>query len=283
MVARRLTALAIGAACASCALILGYGDPVEVAPPDDGGSSGSPDARADVGVDAGRDSNAPFCASLSPAPTFCASFDEASYLSGWGSTDLVSGTVTRDTSTFTSSPASMRAAFTPGGSGNTVNAAVGIDFVAFDSRPFTAKIGFDVRIEAASPSGAFAVIGNALVVGHAAPYLLQIVATPLPDGSSAALSLVEVIPGASTVEHRATQNLTYDRWSHLDVTITIASLAAAAGNAVSFVVDGKSAFAGALVTPIGAGIPGSSFGLAAVAKGTTAWALRFDDVTIDIH
>lgn len=285
MVARRMLALAIGAACTSCALILGYGDPVDVAPRGDSGSGGTADAVGidSPGVDSGSDASVPFCPSLSPPPTFCSSFDEASYLSGWGGSDVVNGAIGRDTSTFTSAPASLRAAFAPPADGGTVNAAVSIDFGSFDSKPFTSKVGFDVRIEAAAPAGAFAVIGNALVVaGSGAPYLLQVVATPLADGASAALSLLEVRPGGGTVEHAATQGLTVDRWSHLEITVTIASLDTT-GNAVKLVVDGKSAFDGPLVKSIGAGVPGATFGLSAVAGDTTAWALRYDNVTVDLH
>jgi hypothetical protein len=278
-----MAALSIGAACTSCALILGYGDPAELAAPrDDGGGAGMPDV---VGVDASaRDASGPFCPSLSPTPTFCTSFDEASYLAGWSGSDLVNGVISRDTSTFTSSPASLRAAFAPQGAGSTVNANVSLDVPGFDAKPFTATLAFDVRVEAAAPQGAFAVIANALVVaGPGAPtFILQVIATPLPDGTSAALSLLEVLPGGGTTTHSALQSISMARWSRVEITTTIGSRGTT-GNDVKLLVDGKNAFTGPIVQEIGTGGPGVTLGLSAVADNTTAWSLRYDNVTIDMH
>jgi len=292
MLARRMIVLSIAAACAGCALVLGYGDPVEL-----GTSSGGPaDAHppdgpeidaapgGDAAVDAPAEGSVPYCSTRSPRPTFCASFDGTSYLAEWSSSYTSNARLARDTTTFTSQPASLRIALdrtTDAG----VEGDVGIDFEAFKDKPFTATIGFAMRVEAAAPQDALAVVANALVI--AAPggptYLLQVVCRPLGDGSTVSVGIVEVsVPQGTSTEHGPTQNIAIDQWARIELNVVIGR-AGTTGNHVKVLVAGRPGFDGALTMPIGSGIPGLSLGIATVGPLTTAWALRYDDVTFDLH
>jgi hypothetical protein len=178
----------------------------------------------------------------------------------------------------------MRSAIDHLTNGN-VSAGVSVEFGAFDGRTFTGAIQFDVRVETGAPQGAFAVIGNPLLVassGSPDPYLLQLVAVPLADGTSSSLSLVEVAGPGNVTSHATSATLTVAKWAHLDLTIVIGSRGAT-GNSVKLLVDGKPAFNGPLVAKIGSGPPTSTFGLAAVDSATTAWALSYDNVVIDLR
>lgn len=277
-------------ATAGCTLILGYGDPVEEArvteardaeqesaPPAVDASDAS-DAGADVGIDA------PFCETLIPKPSFCSSFDGPSFLSGWADIPTSNVRVERNVMSFVSPPASLRVALARQNDAG-VNGGVGVDFVAYQNKTFVMKVGFDVRVEAAAPQGALAVIATPLLLASAdgVPYILQLACRPLSDGSTVSIAVVEVKPATPpSAEHRSTESLVVGKWSRIDLTIVIAS-AQTLGNSTKLVVDGRTAFEGPLLLPIGNGIPSASLGIATVDSDTTAWSVAFDNATIDIR
>jgi hypothetical protein len=286
MIARRLSALAIGGLCAGCALLLGYGEEVELAAR--GVESGAPaeasseDAGADTSPEAAPDAR-PFCDSLSPKPTFCASFDGPAHLLGWTVLPPENVRLDRDTSSFTSAPASLRVSLD-----RTMDAGVaggvGVDFTALQGDPFTATVAFDVMVERAAPAGARAVIANPLLVaGPAFPeYLLQLVCDPL-DATSVSISLVEVKRNVANEVHNTFKAIVVKQWSHVVLTIVIASVDGGAGNSVQLTVDNDGPFDAGLRTPIGAGVPGVTLGIATVDPPATAWVVRYDNATVDIH
>lgn len=286
MSARRSWLLLASAACAGCTALVGYGDPVQLAPDAKEVDAATADAATDVAADGSPDAAAdaaPYCESRSPKPTFCASFDGPSYLAGWGSSDTTNVSLARDVSTFVSAPASLLVAVDRTGDGGSVNGGVAVDFTAFQGRPFMANIAFDVQVEAAAPVGALAVIANPLLIGaNGGPtYLLQLVCRPLVDGS-VSVALVEVTPSTSNSEHRVSEPFVAKQWARFDLSVVIASLGTT-GNSARLLVDGKVAFEGPLLLPIGTGTPGITLGFATVDSDTTAWAVRFDNAIVDIH
>ena len=284
MSARGWCVLLVGAAGVGCTALVGYGDPVQLASGTSEVDAAAPDAASagDGAADAAKDA-APFCESRSPKPTFCASFDGPSYLAGWGSSDTFNVSLARDVSTFVSAPASLLVAVDRKDDGGGVNGGVSVDFTAFKGRPFTANIAFDVQVEAAAPAGALAVIANPLLIGAIGgpTYLLQLVCRPLVDGS-VSVALVEVTPGTSTSEHRASEPFVTKQWARFDLSVVIASLGTT-GNSARLLVDGKVAFDGPLLSPIGNGTPGITLGFATVDSSTSAWAVRFDNAIVDIR
>jgi len=268
---RLATAGALGwsAWLTGCAALLGYGDPVELAP--DAGAEGGADGGADV----------PFCESRSPKPMFCSSFDGPSLLAGWGGSNANNTRLERDTSEHVSAPASLRVSLARGSPTPDVVGAVYVDFEAFQEKPFSATIGFDVRVEAAAPVSALAVIATPIVLARPGgpTYLLQLVCRPLADGTTVSLSLVEVaIQAGGSSEHRSSQSLQMKRWAHVDLDVTLA-----AQRSARLAVDGVAGFEGPLVLPTGSGAPGSSFGFSTVGDDATAWTFGLDNVTVDLR
>jgi hypothetical protein len=289
MIARRLSALAIGGLCAGCALLLGYGEEVELAAR--GVESGAPaeasseDAGADTSPEAAPDAR-PFCDSLSPKPTFCASFDRLpaeTYIAEWGGTGPQENVrLDRDTSVFKSAPASLRVSLDRTMDAG-VGGGVGVDFTAFQESPFTATIAFDVMVEEAAPQFARAVIANPLLVaGPAFPeYILQLICNPT-TASSVSISLVEVKRNVPNEVHSTPLALVVKQWSHVELAIVIASLDGGTANTVRLTVDNGHFDAG-LRTPIGVGVPATTLGIATVDTQAAAWVVRFDNATVDIH
>lgn len=261
--------LVVSAWCSGCALVLGYGDPVQVAA--DGGADAAPAIET---------SALPFCESRVPKPAFCSSFDGASLLAGWGGSTSNNTKLERDAVVYASAPASLRVSLARTSPSPDVVGDAFVDFEAWASRPFTATIGLDVRIEAAAPTNALAVIATPLLIARPGgpSYLLQLVCRPLADGSTVSLALVEVNPSGGSSEHRSSQSLTTKAWTHLDLVVALG-----AQRSARLSVDGAAGFEGPLVLDSGSGVPGSSFGISTVDANATTWTFGLDNVTVDLR
>ena len=264
-------------ALGGCTLLLGYGDEVELAR--DAGAPDSPGIAADAsGADVSDER--PFCERQSPRPTFCASFDGPGYLSEWQASDTNNARLDRDTSSFVSGPASLRISLDRKDDGF-VAAAPSADFAAWADRPFSVAIGFDVQIEAAAPLETFVVMASPIVmyVPGRASYLIQFTGRLLADGSTVAVSIVEVTnsPDASR-EHSSAVSLQIGKWAHVDLTMALSG----PDNSARLAIDGAVGFEGPLALTA-AGAPSTSFGLATVSADTTTWTYRFDNVTLDFR
>lgn len=273
--ARHVGAVFVVRAVSGCTLLLGYGDEAELA-------GASQDASPTPGpvADAAADGQAvPFCLGRDARPTFCASFDGPGYLAEWSSSDSTGARLERDTSSSVSPPASLRITAEP--DGGAMSAAVGTSFAAWKDRAFTAVMGFDLQVVDAAPAGALAVIATPLLFATGEPvYILQLVARPLDDGTSVSLQLVEVSKALGRSSgHPSAVSVQQGAWSHLDLTVIHAD----GQHAVELLVDGQVGFSGPLDLATMGGTPSSSFGLAFADSNTTAWSLRFDNVTLDLR
>ena len=264
-------------ALGGCTLLLGYGDEAQLA-----ADAGAPDAHGGSPDAAGPDAldDRPFCERQSPRPTFCASFDGPGYLSEWQGSGANNARLERDTSSFVSSPASLLVSLDRKDDGF-VGAGVSADFAAWADRPFSVAIGFDIQVEAVAPTEAFAVLASPIVmfVPNRASYLVQFTGRLLADGSTVAVSIVEVTnsPDASR-EHPSSVTLQIGKWAHVDLTMALSGPA----NSARLAVDGAVGFEGPLdlTAP---GTPSTNFGLATVSANSTTWMYRFDNVTLDFR
>jgi hypothetical protein len=237
----------------------------------------------DGSVDSGATdtSTLSFCESRSPKPMFCSSFDGPSLLSDWGESSAVETKLERDAVQFVSGPASMKVtlARTKAPTVDTTGAA-SVDFDTFAGKDFTATIGFDLRVEAAAPANALAVVSTPIIIGRPGgpTYLLQLVCRPLPDGTTLSLAAVEVAPNQTSVEHVSSRSLQMKTWAHVDLVVTLG-----AGRRAKLSVDGVTGYEGPLTVPSGSGVPGSSFGISTVDLAATVWAFNLDNVTVDLR
>jgi len=286
-----LTRLARGAGLAAalvpasgCALLLGYGDEVELASRGgaDAGDATAPVGDAGAGTDAALDArpDGPFCDSLTPKPLFCSSFDGPTLFSDWPENSATNVRLERDTTSFVSSPASLRVAFDRTVSGG-VGGGGGVTFETWANKPLLGTIGLDVQIEAAAPAGALAVFATPFYTaapGKAA-YLLQLVGRPRADGNTIDVSLVEVTntPDAAR-EHPSSVPLQRGAWTHVELTFGHGG----ATNAARLAFGGVVGFDGPLELTA-PGTPCGSYGIATVDATTTAWAYRLDNIVIDFR
>ena len=277
--ARWVSSVASVFALGGCTLLLGYGDEVRVSR--DGGASDAPAGSSDAPLsEGGAPDNRPFCERQSPRPTFCASFDGAGFLSEWNESVAKNARLERDTSSFVSGPASLRISLDRQDDGN-VEAMLAAAFPAWADKPISVAIGFDIQIEAAAPTNAFAVFASpiAMAAPDRAAYLLQLTGRPLADGSTIAVSLVEVTnsPDASR-EHASSVSLQIGKWAHVDLNVALGT----ANNSARLALDGAVGYEGALDLEA-PGTPNITLGLATVTPDTTAWTYRLDNVTLDFR
>jgi hypothetical protein len=261
-----------------CALVLGYGDEVELdrdAGVFDASSEASP-VEASLPPD-----TRPFCEARSPKPTLCASFDGPSLLSEWTESETSNNVrLDRDTSSYVSPSASLRVSLARVDNGR-VSGAVGASFDAWANKAFSVTIGFDIQIEAAAPADASAVIATpiAFSVPGRASYLAQLVGRPLADGSTIGLSLVEVTTSPDEARpHASSASLQIGKWTHIDLTMALAG----ANNSARLALDGAVGYEGPLEL-LASGTPFTRFGLAAADPAATSWAYRVDNVTLDFR
>ena len=264
-------------ALGGCTLILGYGDEAELAR-----DAGVPDAaEASLPAEGSAPPDArPFCETRSPKPTFCASFDGPSFLAEWTDSHATNARIERDTSSFVSPAASLRVALDREDSGP-VSCGVGASFDTWADKPFSVTVGFDLQIEAAAPVDALAVIANPIyfTVPGRASYLVQLTGRPLADGSTIAVSLVEVTNSPdATRGHSSSVSLQIGTWTHVDLTMALAGT----NNSARLAFDGAVGFEGPLELSA-TGTPHTTFGIATVDPETTAWAYRVDNVTLDFR
>jgi hypothetical protein len=155
-------------------------------PVDDGDASGDVTSEPSGDASGERDAAPPaegggtFCQKLSPQPYFCTDFDEgAGSPFGWSYADTVKGTLTLDTSEYTSAPASMLATTPVVMTSNvTVDTAVYKD-VPSGPTTFGGTLDWDMRVDLVDAPGNVAVLAQIALLDSAGggQYYLQVVAT----------------------------------------------------------------------------------------------------------
>jgi hypothetical protein len=132
----------------------------------------APDASRDAPVDVADASPLGFCASLTPAPTFCADFDEGAVDNGWSSSQSSNGTIALDGTTSTSAPDS----FVSTSVTSTANVIAAL-FKDFGTSGSAYHLAFDLRVDAVS-ANAQAVVGQVqLMTSNVLDYGLSFIVT----------------------------------------------------------------------------------------------------------
>ena len=237
--------------------------------------SGKPDVALDTGSDVGTDvtdaATLPFCAGLSPKPSFCEDFDSNGAFSAQFTNVHVTtkANLAADTSAFTSSPRSLLAQLPQAG-----NSA---DF-AFLTRVFTGApteldYAFDVRIDALATGVSSVIAGLVLGEGTPAEHAMAVVAI---DGdlffeesypTDAARVFIDTLVQAAA--------LPKGTWVRLGMHLSLATHIAKA------FLDGNLAKAFSMHPSWSAALPQIDLGYTYVAKQTSAWSVHFDNVVYD--
>jgi hypothetical protein len=134
--------------------------PPPPAPPGDGGTDSGRDAASDA------EGGPPFCSALSPAPKFCADFDDADPTSHWDQVTVLGGisTLAIDTTISTSSPASLFASMAARPSGES---GVGHLRKTVAGTPTRAKLVFSAHpSETVFTKGAYSIVDLDVTINH---------------------------------------------------------------------------------------------------------------------
>lgn len=268
----------------------------DVTPNDDGSFPG--DAHGAGPDDAGRDtSTPPFCASQSPAPTFCDDFDQdpddaAALAAPWDQVTGLGGSVTRAGAIFTSSPYAMLVTADSPVTG-TIDLA---GYKAFTTLPKagqytvgTFTLAFDLYVVAADTTASSdAVLSAFEMVGTTGDerWALQLEAS-YDSGDAGVLDVrfsenrTRVDGGnvySSGPDSGAPLVLPVGAWTRVTM-ITTTTDAGAASVELDF--DGKTVSMGSAAIPFTGGIPEILVGLTYAAPSAQGWTVRYDDVTFD--
>lgn len=234
--------------------------------------SGGNDAPADALADAGDGAASGYCASLSPAPGFCADFDEGSFDAQFAfkhttGTGLLSGDSTASVSPPTSFLARVGASSTGNG-----------DF-AFMTRVFGGSAtqftyAFDLRLDAVAGGQNSGVLAAIIIDdGAADSHTLSFYTT----GTYAAVEEVFARPdgGMAYLDHTLSWVPKLDTWTRVSFSIDTAAGTCAAS------IDGKADLTStscSLDPSWTSGPPAIDLGWSYVASQASAWSAHYDNV-----
>ena len=270
--------IVLGAACASLDGIAGSARDV------DGGFDGAVDAGGDGGVDAqpGVDSGAPpdaaeaggpFCASLSPAPIFCADFDEGQPASfGWTSSALqAGGTVALDPQIARSPPNSMDSVCPSLDAGMDCYAILALHRVAPASEILA---GFDLWLDGLGNGTAQLANIELLDAQDNATYAFD-----LDVNANGAFVVEEAVGGGSFMQVATQGSLVPQQWAHVAIDFAIV---ADAGSGATMTVDvgGVRVLDHHTIPSLAPGRPYFSLGVYTQDR-TSEWRMHADNVTYD--
>ena len=169
------------------------------------GDAGSNDASADTPYDAPPDVATPidssadagtWCGQQSPAPTFCADFDEASLTGGWNAVNQTNGTLTADSTNVSSPPHALLAATKATNANAMAQASLDYDPLATGS-----NVHFELELRVGTLDAASNVVVGGVSVG------------PTGNGNDAYHAFLVVAASGAFVEeafHQATGEIYQD-------------------------------------------------------------------------
>jgi hypothetical protein len=267
---------------------------VGVNPGDDGAPLGDDGAPGDDGGAQGFDAGdaAPFCASQSPAPTFCDDFDEnpldaAAFTAPWDQVTQTGGSVVRSGGIVTSPPLAMLSTATS-------PVTQSIDLAAYKVFPALTKLSdlnlaFDVYVASADKTNkSDAVLAAIELVGaFGERWALELeVSYEAVDGGGALDVLFsenrDPVDGGGSgySSHAVAQKLPLGAWTRVTMDAT-ASPTGATTIALHFGATEVAKYA--ITVDLLDGQPEILVGLTYASESSEGWAARYDDVTFDVE
>ncbi len=300
--ARAASAIAITVACGACTLVTsldglsgGTTGPVDgggardagtppvdaIAPPFDAGTLDASEAGPDASSDAGP----PYCASLAPQPVFCDDFDEGPLKTPWDHVSSTGGVaaLADGAGLETSPPYAMLV--------STTGLASLVDVAAYKTfgkvvASQTLTLSFDLRVIAADETQkSDAVVGSIQIFDAVQNWDLQLelqwnAATGAFDGFLSEDGTLG--DGGSKYQQSAGSVVALDTWTHVTIEEDIGLFGTPTLGKISF--DGATPIQMPLhATTTTAADYEMIVGVTYVPPSSAAWAVRYDDVTFDVH
>ncbi len=280
-----VAASAVAAACGSSSSGDGSSPPGDGGPgasnvEGGGGSDGGSHATNDGGgngIDGGTTNpgdGGPFCASLSPKPTFCADFDQGAAQAGFdgvGQAPAGAGAIALDTKASLSPPASLAASLTAG-IADTSMGRVEVLNKAFVLMPATSvRLAYGVRVAAVDPTAGAQL--SEIEIGKAA-----IVLYVTPTKAFAQERVPTDAGGATYQSYPLSAVPAMNAWTSIEVLVDLSA------RHYRIKIGGALAIDRPLASTVVSGKVGISMGLAYYSGSTVvASAADFDNVTLDIQ
>jgi hypothetical protein len=251
--------------------------------PPDGLLDGQPDSPPDAGPATG------YCAALSPAPLFCADFDEGPAGAPLVPTPFfqvtgVGGTVGSTGAAFVSTPNAMRVAIAP-------NGPVIIDLAGYQkfqsqtAKSGTFTLGFDLRVDQADQtSSSDAVLGAIQFFDASGTYwTLQVEVYYQSASGELAVDVAEnTIPGDGGPDHYRAHPfgapLPLAAWTHVALQLVLPSGAGGPGTGTLTIGSTMAGSAAVQVDTVG-GTPEVLVGGLYANQSASGWTMYYDDIT----
>jgi hypothetical protein len=244
----------------------------------EGGSEAGADAPGDAPVDAPPQ---PFCASLTPAPTFCADFDQSQLVPPFDQAESVNGAPRKDTSIGKSPPASMLAETLAVSAGGRVEAFVHKSFPAFAARALTLDVSADVRVERTDETNGSNAVTLAFLIHLGTRAHNHIDLNAAHDGANVRFELVEH-DGTRTEVYALPTRVPKNEWVRLRFQLRLTN-PSGTGNGLSVFIGEKQDFNGTLQVPFVTGTPRILVGIPFVGPPSEPWVIRYDNVVADLR
>jgi hypothetical protein len=281
-------ALVVSVALAACVGCFNFGS-VSGGTADGGPDSGNvPEGGGGEGG-GGVDGGGSFCASLSPTPTFCDDFDEATSPTGWDQIIQNNGAVTVDSLLAFSKPGSMLAETSAAVGGQQTEADVLKQFASLQGKAIQISASFEMNVQTWDPSSSGQILAFEIIFKNSSSTFNQIVLNLNSLGASGvSAQIAENAQGADGGEagynsYPLSTHPPTKTWTKVEVDLVIASPTSAASNVITVKLDGATQLSQqALQVPLQGGSPWVHMGIGYVATPAGAWAVRFDDLVVDI-
>jgi hypothetical protein len=199
----------------------------DAAPAADAPAAVDAPSAGDAGVDAPRVDAGTWCAQQSPAPTFCADFDESPLVgTGWTIVNQMNGTLALDTTDFVSKPASARGTTGPVVAAGSAQASLEYDTSASGS---SVHLELEVRYSQIDPGAELKTTGFAVTTaGGAELYTVYVIVAQ----TSAYLEESIAGDGGQIFHDTALSKIpALDQWEHLQLDVVLPTGGAPAATA----------------------------------------------------
>jgi len=251
-----------------------------------GGSSGS----SSGGASSGGDASAAFCASLSPAPTFCEDFEQASWASHWDQLIQQNGSVTVDSVLpFSNQPDSLLTQTSAALSGQATEADALKQLAAYQGKAIHLTASFEMNVQEWDSASSGQVIAFEIIFKNSSAQFNQIVLNLGSLGSTGVTA--QIAENAQGVDGGGAGYNSYPfgthpptkQWTKIDVDLVVASPTGSGSNVITVKLDGAPQLSQqALGVPLQGGVPWVHLGIGYVATPSSGWAVRYDNLVVDV-
>ena len=247
------------------------------------GDAGAASADGSTSSEAGKTA---YCASLSPAPTFCDDFDTKPIGEQWDGVEDSNGIVGIDTIAFDSAPSSLAAKSSASPSGQSIRSVTKKSFTEFTGKPITLRMSFALRVDQIDPKTSAQIVAFGVLFGEDGNFN-QVVLNLSSTGSGVVAQVSENAQGPTTSDNGYEVHGPFDKrpsasdWTDVRIEIDVHN-PTGSGNSLRVYFDQVVQYDGALILPLKGGTPRIELGIGWANTPSAPWSIRYDNVVVDL-